>query len=60
MFVTAVGARRFVSIWARPAGNHVAGAILLVGAAITLADPWLLHGWPWLHAWLPLNCGAIR
>jgi sulfite exporter TauE/SafE len=60
MFVTAVGARRLVSIGTRPAGKRIAGATLLISAAITLAGPWLLHGAPWLHVWLPINCGAIR
>jgi hypothetical protein len=59
-WLTAVGARRFVIIGARPGGKRVAGAILLISAAITLAGPWLLNGAPWLHAWLPFNCSAIR
>ena len=60
MFVTAAGARRFISLGTRPTARRVAGATLLVAAAITLAGPWLLNGAPWLHAWLPFGCRAIR
>jgi uncharacterized protein len=60
MFVTAAGARRFISIGTRPAVRRVAGAALLLTAAITLAGPWLLDGLPWLHVWLPFECRALR
>ena len=59
MLATAFGASRAGS-WsrfvARNSGRHVAGGILVAGAALTLAGPWLADSVPWLHAALPWLC----
>lgn len=58
MFATAAGARRFLSLAARPSGKCIAGTMLLASALLTAAGPWLIGSAPWLHAWLPFDCAA--
>ncbi len=54
----AFGAQRFAAFGGRPATRRVAGTVLLVSAASTLAAPWLAGSAPWLHAWLPFDCAV--
>ncbi|MBS0582039.1 MAG: sulfite exporter TauE/SafE family protein [Proteobacteria bacterium] len=55
LFAAALGAQRFAG-WARlPGARRAAGIVLLAGAALTVAGPWL-PGAHWLHAWLPFDC----
>ncbi|MEO7065235.1 MAG: sulfite exporter TauE/SafE family protein [Dokdonella sp.] len=56
MLATAFGAQRYVGFAARPGAKRVAGAVLVLSAALTLAGPWLIGSAPWLHAWLPFDC----
>ena len=56
MLATAFGAQRFVGFAAKPAAKRVAGAVLLLSAALTLAGPWLMGSAHWMHAWLPFGC----
>lgn len=58
MLLAAFGAQRFAGFSGRPAARRVAGAALLASAALTLTAPWLVSGAPWLHAWLPFECGV--
>lgn len=55
MFLASFGAQRFAAFSARPAARHIAGAALVVSAALTLIAPWLPEA-SWLHAWLPFVC----
>ena len=49
---TALGAQRFAG-WARqPGARRAAGCVLLAGALLTMAAPWVPAA-HWLHAWLP-------
>lgn len=60
MFATALGAQRVLRFSAGHFGKQIAGGLLLVSAALTLAGPWLMAGMPWLHAWLPFDCGVMH
>ncbi len=42
------------------ATRHIAGSVLLLSAALTLAGPWVEHSMPGLHAWLPFDCGVVH
>jgi hypothetical protein len=57
MLATAFGAQRWVGFASRPGGRRLAGAVLVASAALTLAGPWLVGHAPWLHGWLPFDCG---
>ena len=57
MLATAFGAQRHFGFVARPGGRRLAGAVLLASAALTLAGPWLVGHAPWMHGWLPVDCG---
>jgi sulfite exporter TauE/SafE len=50
--VGAIGLGRFSGHGAR----RVAAGVLLGGAVLTLAGPWLVVQAPWLHGWLPYDC----
>jgi sulfite exporter TauE/SafE len=39
-----------------PNARRVVAGVLLGGAALTLAGPWLVVQAPWLHGWLPYDC----
>ena len=53
----ALGAQRFAAFGTRSATRKVAGAVLLAGAVLTLAGPWLVATQaPWLHALMPFDC----
>ena len=56
LFAAALGARRLAAVASRPAARQVAGSILLVSAALTLAGPWLVHLAPGLAGHLPFDC----
>lgn len=60
MLATAFGAQRWFGFAARPGGRRLAGAVLVASAALTLAGPWLVGHAPWLHGWLPFDCGMPR
>lgn len=57
MLATAFGAQRWFGFASRPGGRRLAGAVLVASAALTLAGPWLVGHAPWLHGWLPFDCG---
>ena len=57
MLTTAFGAQRWFGFAARPGGRRLAGAVLVASATLTLAGPWLVGHAPWLHGWLPFDCG---
>jgi sulfite exporter TauE/SafE len=58
LLITAFGAQRLAGLASLPAGKHVAGAVLLISALLTLFGPWLVHMLPGFHAWLPFDCQA--
>jgi sulfite exporter TauE/SafE len=60
MLATAFGAQRWFGFAARPGGRRLAGAVLVASATLTLAGPWLVGHAPWLHGWLPFDCGIPR
>jgi len=55
LMIAALGAQRIKAFAALPAMRHVAGAVLLLSAALTLAGPWVEHSLHGLHAWLPID-----
>lgn len=57
MFLTALGAHQVAGWSARPAARRLAGAALVLSAALTLVAPWLPES-SWLHAWLPFMCST--
>jgi sulfite exporter TauE/SafE len=60
LLVAALGAHRLQKFAALPSYRHVAGSVLMIGAVLTLAAPWLVHAMPVLHGWLPFDCGAAH
>jgi sulfite exporter TauE/SafE len=58
LLVASIGAQRLQKFAALPSYRHVAGSVLMISAALTLAAPWLVHAMPALHGWLPFDCGA--
>jgi sulfite exporter TauE/SafE len=56
LFAAALGARHLAAAATRPAARQIAGSILLVSAALTLAGPWLVHALPGLAGRLPFDC----
>jgi len=56
LFIAALGAERLKGFSSRPMARHVAGSVLLLSAALTLAGPWMEHILPGVHAWLPFDC----
>ena len=56
LFIAALGAERLKWFSSRPMARHVAGSVLLLSAALTLAGPWMEHILPGVHAWLPFDC----
>ena len=55
MLATAFGAQRFIAIAPRRGARQMAGVLLLISAAVTLAGPWLIDIFPQLHGHLPLD-----
>jgi uncharacterized protein len=55
LLVAAFGAHRLQRLAALPSYRQVAGSVLLLSAALTLAGPWLAHAIPALHGWLPFD-----
>jgi len=53
MLATAFGAQRFTALARRRGARQAAGVLLLLGAALTLAGPWLVEAFPQLHGHLP-------
>lgn len=60
LLIAALGAQRFAGFAALPPARYVAGTVLLLSAALTLAGPWMEHSLPGLHAWLPFDCGVAH
>lgn len=56
LLAASFGAPRLAAVATRPAARQVAGSILLVGAALTFAGPWLVHQIPGLTGLLPFDC----
>ena len=59
LLITAFSAQRLVGFVSQPASRRVAGSLLLIGAALTLAGPWLGHAMPGMSAWLPFDCRTV-
>jgi len=59
LLVASFGAQRLQRFAALPSYRQVAGSVLVLSAALTLAAPWLVHAMPALHGWLPFDCGAV-
>ena len=57
MLATSWAAPRFATWANRGAVRRTAGTILLASAVLTLIGPWLVGHAPWLHGWLPFDCG---
>jgi sulfite exporter TauE/SafE len=57
LLIAAFGAHRLRRFAALPSYRHIAGSVLVLSAALTLAGPWLVHAMPALHGWLPFDCG---
>lgn len=55
MLATAFGAERFTALARRRGARQAAGLLLLLGAALTLAGPWLAGAFPGLHGHLPFG-----
>jgi sulfite exporter TauE/SafE len=56
LLLGAFGAQRLVTLRNQRAARYVAGGVLLIGAALTFAGPWLVATLPWLHGMLPFEC----
>jgi len=57
LFIASFGAGRLKDFASRPGARHLAGSVLVLGALLTFAGPWLEHSMPGIHAWLPFDCG---
>src|SRR5690606_12756855 len=55
MLATALGAQRFTALARRRGARQMAGVLLLISAALTLAGPWLAAAFPQLHGHLPFD-----
>ena len=55
LLIASLGAQRLKAFAALPSARRMAGSMLLFGAALTLAGPWVEHSLPGLHAWLPFH-----
>lgn len=54
MFAVAFGAQGLLRFSGRAPARRIAGVILVAGALLTIAGPWLpIHSLPWLHGMLP-------
>ena len=60
LLIAALGAQKFAGFAAMAPARYVAGSVLLLSAALTLAGPWMEHSLPGLHAWLPFDCGVVH
>jgi len=58
MLVTAFGAGRLAALLPGTNGRRVAGVVLTLAAALTLAAPVLAGDGDWLHACLPFGCAT--
>jgi sulfite exporter TauE/SafE len=60
LLMAALGAQKFAGFAALAPTRYIAGSVLLLSAALTLAGPWMEHSMPALHAWLPFDCGVVH
>ena len=60
LLIAALGAQRFAGFAALAPTRYIAGSVLMISAALTLAGPWVEHSLPGLHAWLPFDCGVVH
>jgi len=60
LLIASFGGQRLKSLSVQPAARRVAGSVLMVSAALTLAGPWVEHSLPGLHAWLPFGCATVH
>ena len=60
LLIAALGAQEFTRFAAMAPARYLAGSVLLLSAALTLAGPWMEHSLPGLHAWLPFDCGVAH
>jgi sulfite exporter TauE/SafE len=58
LLVAGFGAARLSALASGRGARRLAGGMLLLGAALTAASPWLLHRVPALHGLLPFDCGV--
>jgi sulfite exporter TauE/SafE len=52
-----LGSARLAAIARGNSRKRLAGLLLLMSAAVTLAGPWVAHAAPSLQGWLPFECG---
>jgi sulfite exporter TauE/SafE len=52
LLIVAFGAQQFTRLASLPATRHVAGTVLLLSAALTLAGPWVVHSLSDVHGML--------
>jgi sulfite exporter TauE/SafE len=57
MFATAWAGRALAGRRAVARGRTLAGALLVAGATLTLAGPWIVEAVPALAPWMPFLCG---
>jgi uncharacterized protein len=57
MLVASWGAPRWLALSSKPNLRRSAGFFLLACSVLTLAAPMLIGHAPWLHGWLPFDCG---
>jgi sulfite exporter TauE/SafE len=58
LLLGAFGAQRFVGFSHQAFIRRAAGVVLITGAALTLAGPWLAPHATWLHGLLPFDCAT--
>ncbi|HEY4368051.1 MAG TPA: sulfite exporter TauE/SafE family protein [Steroidobacteraceae bacterium] len=56
LLLVALGAQRLRKFASAASYRHIAAAILVLSATLTLAGPWLVQALPSLHGWLPFDC----
>jgi hypothetical protein len=60
MLIASFGGQRLKSLSVQPTARRVAGSVLMLSAALTLAGPWVEHELPGLHGWLPFGCSTVH
>jgi sulfite exporter TauE/SafE len=58
MFATAMAGHALAGHRALARGRALAGTLLVAGAALTLAGPWIVDAVPALAPWMPFLCGT--